>query len=60
MLLNVDLTSTAVITKVPYMSTIFAHREGTSSRVDICPPSGSLCGFFYHAQKRDVAPCSVN
>lgn len=59
-LLHIDLTSTAIIPKVPYMSTVLANGEGASSRVDICPPSSSLRGFLYQAQKREVAPYGIH
>jgi hypothetical protein len=56
MLLNVDLASATVISKVPHMPAILTHGKGAPSSVDICPPSGSLRGFFYQTQKRQVGP----
>lgn len=59
MLLFIDLASTAIIPKIPYMPAIFAHREGAPSRVDICAPSSSLRGFLHQTQQRQVVPYAV-
>lgn len=56
MLLHINLASTAIISKVSHMSTVFAHREGASSSVDICAPSSSPRGFLHQTQQRQVVP----
>lgn len=59
MLLHIYLASTAIISKVSYVSTVFAHREGAPSRVDIRAPSSSLCGVLHQTQQRQVITYAV-
>lgn len=59
LLLDISLTSTTVISKVPYVPAVFSNGKGAPACVHVCPPTGSLCGFLYQAQKRQVAACGV-
>lgn len=45
--MDVNFASAVIIPQVPYVSAILAHRKRAPSGIDICPPPGSLCGFFY-------------